>query len=315
MISVIVPVYNAAADSGTLLRECLDSILSQTDVDFELLAVDDGSTDASADVLTEYAAQYPAVRLFRKENGGVSSARNLGVLEARGEYVCFVDADDHMLPGALSLLYRIRNQTGAPVVIGRAADNQAERPSADARVKEYSGEEFSRRTLYQQGGHNSPWAMLVDRDLLLEEPFEEGMRYEDLELSVRLYMRASRVAVVDTPVYFYRVHSGSFLGSWSDSRTDSLKATAMIESYAERNCQRLLPAASDRRLSANFNVLILASLNGVSGSMTDGCWQLIKKYRRASLFNPRVRIKNKIGIILSYFGRKAVVLAGRLIMK
>ena len=93
MISLIVPVYNGAADGGTLLRECLDSIVAQRGVDFELLAVDDGSTDGTAAILAGYAGRYPFVRVFGKANGGVSSARNLGVGMARGEFVCFVDAD------------------------------------------------------------------------------------------------------------------------------------------------------------------------------------------------------------------------------
>lgn len=89
-ISVIVPVYNA----GKALRRCIDSILEQTFTDFELLLIDDGSTDGSGCICDEYAAQDTRVRVFHKENGGVSSARNLGLDNACGEWVTFVDADD-----------------------------------------------------------------------------------------------------------------------------------------------------------------------------------------------------------------------------
>jgi len=89
-ISIIVPVYNVIQ----YLSCCIDSILAQTFPDFELLLIDDGSTDRSGSVCDEYAAKDKRVRVFHKENGGVSSARNLGLDNARGEWVCFVDSDD-----------------------------------------------------------------------------------------------------------------------------------------------------------------------------------------------------------------------------
>ena len=89
-VSVIVPVYNVEK----YLRQCLDSILAQTFTDFELLLIDDGSPDTSGAICDEYASRDPRVRVFHKENGGVSSARNLGIDESKGELICFVDSDD-----------------------------------------------------------------------------------------------------------------------------------------------------------------------------------------------------------------------------
>ena len=89
-ISVIVPVYNAEK----YLRRCVDSILAQTFTDFELLLIDDGSKDKSGEICDEYAKNDNRVRVFHKENGGVSSARNLGICNANGELICFCDSDD-----------------------------------------------------------------------------------------------------------------------------------------------------------------------------------------------------------------------------
>ena len=91
-ISIIVPVYN----TKQYLGNCINSILSQTYTDFELLLVDDGSPDGSGDICDEYAAKDERVKVFHKENGGVSSARNLGLDNARGEWVCFIDSDDYI---------------------------------------------------------------------------------------------------------------------------------------------------------------------------------------------------------------------------
>lgn len=93
-ISIIVPVYNV---EGSLHR-CIDSILAQTFTDFELLLIDDGSKDNSGKICDEYVAKDLRVRVFHKENGGVSSARNLGLDNAKGEWVTFVDSDDYVLP-------------------------------------------------------------------------------------------------------------------------------------------------------------------------------------------------------------------------
>lgn len=93
-ISVIVPVYNVEK----YLRRCIDSILAQTFTGFELLLIDDGSKDKSGEICDEYAKKDSRVRVFHKENGGVSSARNLGLDNALGEWVCFVDADDSVSP-------------------------------------------------------------------------------------------------------------------------------------------------------------------------------------------------------------------------
>ena len=98
LVSVIVPVYKAEK----WLHRCVDSILAQTMEDFELLLIDDGSPDRSGEICDEYAAKDSRVRVFHKENGGVSSARNLGLDNAQGEWISFVDADDILPEKALS---------------------------------------------------------------------------------------------------------------------------------------------------------------------------------------------------------------------
>lgn len=101
-ISVIVPVYN----TEQYLHRCIDSILAQTFTDFELLLIDDGSKDSSGKICDEYAAKDPRVRVFHKENGGVSSARNMGLDNVRGEWVTFCDSDDYVELWWLSLFVK-----------------------------------------------------------------------------------------------------------------------------------------------------------------------------------------------------------------
>ena len=113
-ISVIVPVYN----TEKYLHRCIDSILAQTFTDFELLLIDDGSTDNSGTICDEYATKDSRVRVFHKKNGGVSSARNLGVDNAKGEWVTFVDSDDCVPQNGSALLYEAISWTDCQYAAG-----------------------------------------------------------------------------------------------------------------------------------------------------------------------------------------------------
>ena len=99
-LSFVVPVYNAAQ----YLPECLDSLLAQDISDYEIICVNDGSRDASPEILGQYAAKHGNIRVIDKENGGVVSARNAGLSAAQGDFIWFVDADDFLLPNILGFL-------------------------------------------------------------------------------------------------------------------------------------------------------------------------------------------------------------------
>ena len=106
LISIIVPVYNAEKT----LNRCVSSILSQTFQDWELLLIDDGSTDRSGKLCDEYAAKDQRIKVFHKKNGGVSSARNIGLDHAKGQWVTFVDCDDWIVDSALDIDYDETNE-------------------------------------------------------------------------------------------------------------------------------------------------------------------------------------------------------------
>lgn len=111
--SVIVPIYNA---EKTLSR-CVDSIVKQTSANYELILVNDGSTDCSDDICKAYAGKYQQIRYILKENGGVSSARNVGLQQAEGEYVLFVDSDDYVSDDYFSVLNEIRREYGPDLIL------------------------------------------------------------------------------------------------------------------------------------------------------------------------------------------------------
>ena len=112
-VSIVIPVYNKAE----FISNCLDNLLQQDFDDFEVITVDDGSTDDSGRICDDKAAQYARIKVIHTENGGVTAARRKGVEQATGDYIMFVDADDGLLPGAIKTLYDAIADSGADEVI------------------------------------------------------------------------------------------------------------------------------------------------------------------------------------------------------
>ena len=178
-ISVVVPVYKVEK----FVAECLESILSQDFDSFEVVAVDDGSPDNSGKICDEFAARDPRLRVFHKENGGVTSARRLGVERSRGEWICFVDSDDILLPHALSVLFAAtKDFPDADIVEGGHIDfRENEKLSGEAlsgvpaggsageKPFSVSGLEYAREVALGRGKFIiTPWRKIMRRELLLK---------------------------------------------------------------------------------------------------------------------------------------------------
>lgn len=167
-ISVIVPVYK----TEKYLPQCIDSILNQSFTDFELLLIDDGSPDRSGEICDEYARKDSRIRVFHQQNGGVSCARNNGLLHARGQYVVFVDSDDRILPDYLRDLYQdVCTHRGVGLIIHGAyvVNVQGEPLSKDICFQEAYlphqrfGEAFTEYGLLHWG---FPWSKIYDKTVL-----------------------------------------------------------------------------------------------------------------------------------------------------
>ena len=114
ILSIIIPVYNCSK----YINKCIDSIINQKGVDYEILLIDDGSTDTSGNICDLYANKHKNIMVYHKENEGVSAARNTGIDKCRGEYITFVDSDDFLEPNALSLKLKKLIELNVDIVIG-----------------------------------------------------------------------------------------------------------------------------------------------------------------------------------------------------
>lgn len=200
-ISVIVPVYKAEA----YLHRCVDSILAQTFQDFEVLLIDDGSPDRSGEMCDEYARKDRRVRVFHKENGGVSSARQCGMDNAQGEYTIHADPDDWVEPDMLEELYREAKEEDADMVI---CDFYEERKGKTIYVRQQPSSldhETVLCELFQQL-HGSCWNKLVKRVCYSKYGVKFPMELsfcEDLYVNARLVFQNVKIAYVQKAFYHY----------------------------------------------------------------------------------------------------------------
>lgn len=207
-ISVVVPVYNVEA----YVARCMESVLAQDFGDFEVVVVNDGSTDSSREVVARYAAD-PRVRVVDQPNMGLSGARNTGLSHARGEWVAFVDSDDYVSEGYLSWLFKNALERDADVVAcGRAVDTggvvtHPGRPGFAGRA--LSPAEAFRALNSYTSFDMSMCAKLIKAELFEGLCFPVGKNSEDQFVCYRLLLRARSVYYEDEPLYFYRHREGS----------------------------------------------------------------------------------------------------------
>lgn len=217
-ISVIIPVYN----TEPYVSACLDSVLRQDFQEMEVICVNDGSQDNSVKVLREYEALYEKIRIISyEENQGVAHARNIGLKEARGKYIYFLDSDDWIVDGALQQLYSfaIERDTDCILFCSMLAMEtpgiggptlQFDLPQYEGRI--LTGEEVFCIMIEHGKYTSSVWRQFWSKKFLLENKcfFVEGALAEDAFFSFNAYLLAGRVAITNKKYHVYRRHGGTF---------------------------------------------------------------------------------------------------------
>lgn len=233
MISVIVPIYNVSK----YLEDCLQSILSQEYKDFEVLCINDGSTDNSADIVRKFEELDKRFKLIQQSNNGVSVARNLGLEHAQGEYICFVDADDMVAPNFLRELYgsskdghfSVCSYTKDPALLGRP----------HTKVIRFTSRQFINKIVDETIEHPNLWAMMF-RSAIIKKykvQFYPGcVRNEDTEFYMKYLVHENHEVVFsDYQGYFYRDNPSSAMHVTKRNAFTSFEASERIEKYLTDN--------------------------------------------------------------------------------
>lgn len=208
VITVIIPVYN----SEPYLRRCLNSVISQSFNDsFEVILVDDGSTDGSGRICDDYALLYHSFRVFHTVNQGASRARRFGLEQAQGDYVSFVDSDDFVSPDYLSMLYGLEKRYNVGISACRVKsvrskeDLFVEDPCANPVILE-GDDLFHRFFKYEFWGL---YGKIYRKELLIEAPFPSATISEDYYVITHVLNKVGKLSYTADPLYFYEKHPGS----------------------------------------------------------------------------------------------------------
>ena len=218
MISIIVPIYNVEV----YLEECLDSLYKLNIPDMEIILIDDGSTDNSYLTAEKYALKFPEKTvLIQKENGGLSSVRNLGIRKASKKYVSFIDSDDFIDEKVFEELLKKGSEKDLDVIVGNLMyyrDGKTGEPLFRSEIIKncgtVSGIDFFHNTFLKlKCFREEVVASFYKREFLLKNNlfFTEGILHEDSEFTPKVYLKAEKVEYFDCPFYFYRQRSGSIM--------------------------------------------------------------------------------------------------------
>lgn len=224
LLSVIVPVYNVEK----YLKRCLESILVQSWNDYEIILVDDGSTDSSAQICDLYAEKYEMIRVIHKENKGLSDTRNRGIEEASGEYVYFPDSDDWLEPNTFSELSDVIEELTYDIISFNREFVTSEEDkliSAKSRIQKLSGKQALLEMLKQSDITGFANDKIYRKKLFLDNDIEfpVGKYYEDLGTNYKLFLKATKVYVTNQKYYHYLItNPDSITQSWNEQKLQDM---------------------------------------------------------------------------------------------
>ena len=316
MISVIIPVYNA----GPYLARCLDSVLNSTYHNFELILINDGSTDNSGPICDKYAELDDRIFVIHKANGGLSDARNAGLEILSGEYVTFVDSDDYVSPIYIEAFYYAINMCPDTELViekdymrfmdGKTAEFQEE-PVKCIKMNLYNSKDALEQMLYQQL-ETGAVGKLIKRELFTETEirFPFGMYYEDLATIYRLMLKAEKIVRIDSKQYAYRMRKDSIMHQkFSERNMDCIPISRQLFDKIKRSVPELASAAASRSISVNRTVY--SQIPYKMRKERKKVWQEIIKYRKIVLLDQKARKRERFICGISYLGQPVYYLLNR----
>ena len=300
LISVIIPVYNVEQ----YLNKCIESVLSQTYRNIEIVIINDGSTDNCGKICDEYASSDNRVKVIHKSNSGVSAARNEGLDASTGDYVVFVDSDDYVDPDYVECLYNslIENDADVAVCGYVITDVDNCEKIADELIPDgsvlSSDEAIGRMLNFEliQG----VCCKIFKSCHIKKFRFRNYSYSEDLLFSVESSIGLKRIATINKGLYYYVTRKDSVIhGGFKYNKYVSLKAFENILSLVKNTS--LEDVAVSRLVSGNFSILLEMPKDDYPEEYKEIC-QRIKLYRVRVIKTKGVRLKTKCACLLSFLG-------------
>lgn len=237
LVSIIVPVYN----TEKYLNKCLNSILTQTYKNIEVILINDGSTDNSLKVCKEYEKKDKRIKLINKENEGLSATRNLGILTAKGKYIGFIDSDDFIEEDMFKNLYEDMINNNSDISICEMTNSEKYlKENKTTKVEVLNNKEAIFKLLYDNEINNYAGNKLIKKEMFENIKFPIGRKFEDLAIMHYLIEKAKTITYNSYIGYHYIQRPGSITKSISESYlTDYLWATDVFISTIKENHKEL----------------------------------------------------------------------------
>lgn len=233
VISIIIPVYNVEK----YIRRCLNSVLAQTYKDYEIILVDDGSSDKSSVICDEYAEIESNIQVIHKDNQGPSHTRNVGIENAKGQYVYFLDSDDYIIPECIEILYKNLTDKRADISCGSFGffDDYNSIPNDRSAndISDYSGRDACLRLLYGKQFNTSSCNLLLKKEIAIQNLFPVRKYHEDEMTTFRYFLAASKVVITNQPTYYYYQREGSIMHCFGQPVYDELFAADYYVDYCK----------------------------------------------------------------------------------
>lgn len=275
MISVIIPIYNAER----FLKKCIESLLSQSFTDFELLLIDDGSTDGSGVICDGFA--FESVRVFHTENRGVAAARNLGIIEARGEYITFIDADDCVPENYLFELFSCIGNADISVCDVALYQNGKETRRFFCEKQSVDGKTAVDLLLRRKEVNTGPCAKLFRASVVKNIHFPSLRLYEDILFVLESFDKASCVAFTSKTEYAYICNGDSAMQTLNAEKClDVVTATEQICAYIDEKGGGLANDAFYTSVSHLMQYFIFDPKNEAEKALDKAIIGVFAKYRR-----------------------------------
>ena len=303
LISVIIPVYNVE----DYLHYAIESLGKQTYKNFEIILVNDGSTDDSGKLCDDYSEKYSNVRVFHKENGGLSDARNFGVQKAKGEFITFLDPDDYLEAYSLELLASVQKQHNCDIVSTRVKATELYNVYSNHSLTEediknvivMDRDVFLEEAFYDKVATVSACGKLY-RKSILEIPFPKGRIYEDLYIISEHVEKANKIVHTPIQIYNYYKRQGSIVNSKFTSKQydffDAIAYNRQVIREKFNNVDKLVTAINAKEVIGSFK--IIGSAYKTSISDVYNIRKIIKENSSNILRNKRIRYTFKMKYML-----------------
>lgn len=303
LISVIIPVYNVE----DYLHYAIESLGKQTYKNFEIILVNDGSTDDSGKLCDDYSEKYSNVRVFHKENGGLSDARNFGVQKAKGEFITFLDPDDYLEAYSLELLASVQKQHNCDIVSTRVKATELYNVYSNHSLTEediknvivMDRDVFLEEAFYDKVATVSACGKLY-RKSILEIPFPKGRIYEDLYIISEHVEKANKIVHTPIQIYNYYKRQGSIVNSKFTSKQydffDAIAYNRQVIREKFNNVDKLVTAINAKEVIGSFK--IIGSAYKTSISDVYNIRKIIKENSSDILRNKRIRYTFKMKYML-----------------